>query len=106
MTLTVYCSVTMAESKVVSLRVPDELLQWVENLSDEEYPSSRSGRSGANRSQVILDALEFYRKHRNTVTDSSSTMYDSVTREELQEALAPLQHLQQRLETVEAGLAK
>ena len=73
---------------LVSLRIPDELLQWVEETSDVEYSSSRSGRAGANRTQVILDALEFYRQHRNTVLSSSSTTAnDSVTKDELQESI-------------------
>lgn len=43
------------ESKVVSLRVPQELLEKLDRLAKEKYPKRKT-----NRSQVILDAIEFY----------------------------------------------
>ncbi len=41
------------ESKVVSLRVPEQLLEKLDRLAEQRYPNRKS-----NRSQVILDAIE------------------------------------------------
>lgn len=47
----------MAESKVISVRVTLELLEAIDKLATERYPSRRGE---PNRSQVLLDALEAY----------------------------------------------
>ncbi|AFZ13608.1 hypothetical protein Cri9333_2758 [Crinalium epipsammum PCC 9333] len=49
----------MADSKVVSIRVPDELLEAVDQLAGIKYPSRKAGDK-PNRSQIILDALSAY----------------------------------------------
>jgi len=49
----------MAESKVVSIRVPQTLLDTVDKLAETKYPSRNAGEK-PNRTQVILDAIEAY----------------------------------------------
>ena len=46
----------MAESKVVSLRIPQDLLSAIDRLAQIKYPSRRGGEP--NRSQLILDFIE------------------------------------------------
>jgi metal-responsive CopG/Arc/MetJ family transcriptional regulator len=46
----------MAESKVVSIRIPQELLSAIDRLAAVRYPSRRGGEP--NRSQLILDLIE------------------------------------------------
>ena len=53
----------MANSPLVSIRIPSETLERIDRLAQELYPSRRAGKS-PNRSQVILDAIEqFLKKH-------------------------------------------
>ena len=47
----------MANSPLVSLRIPPETLERIDRLAQKLYPSRRTGRN-PNRSQVILDAIE------------------------------------------------
>ena len=49
------------ESKVVSLRIPKELLDKLDRLADRKYPNRKS-----NRSQVILDAIELIVEQQNS----------------------------------------
>jgi hypothetical protein len=47
----------MANSPLVSVRIPPETLERVDRLAQKLYPPRRAGRQ-PNRSQVILDAIE------------------------------------------------
>jgi predicted DNA-binding protein len=47
----------MANSPLVSVRIPPETLERVDKLAQKLYPPRRAGRP-PNRSQVILDAIE------------------------------------------------
>lgn len=47
----------MANSPLVSLRIPVETLERLDLLAEKLYPPRRAG-GNANRSQVILDAIE------------------------------------------------
>jgi hypothetical protein len=47
----------MANSPLVSIRIPPETLKRVDKLAQKLYPPRRAGRQ-PNRSQVILDAIE------------------------------------------------
>lgn len=64
----------MAESKVVSIRVPQDLLEAIDQLAAERYPSRRTG-SDPNRSQLILDALEAYVKHPDDTVSNFHTVH-------------------------------
>lgn len=44
------------DSQIVSIRIPDNLLKKIDRIAQERYPQ-RNGKP-ANRSQVILDAIE------------------------------------------------
>lgn len=58
----------MAESRVISLRVPQNLLNCIDKLAADRYPSRRPDQE-PNRSQLILDALENYAYSVNNVSD-------------------------------------
>jgi len=47
----------MANSPLVSIRIPPETLDQIDQLAERLYPSRRIGKK-PNRSQVILDAIE------------------------------------------------
>ncbi len=47
----------MANSPLVSIRIPPETLDRIDQLAERLYPSRRMGKK-PNRSQVILDAIE------------------------------------------------
>lgn len=55
----------MANSKAISIRVPDELLEKIDRLADEKY---KSHKGTPNRSLVVLDAIVEYF---NTLSDIS-----------------------------------
>lgn len=48
----------MSESKVVSVRIPQELLDAIDQIAAVQYPPRGNGEP--NRSQVLLDAIESY----------------------------------------------
>jgi hypothetical protein len=57
----------MAESKPVTIRIPEPWLSRIEALAAEKYP----GRKGnPNKSQVVLDAIDFYLQHLYDSKDS------------------------------------
>ena len=65
----------MAESKPVTIRIPNDWLVQIEKLAAHKYP----GRKGnPNKSQVILDAVEFYLQHLNNDTNDSVHGNDNV----------------------------
>ncbi len=47
----------MANSPLISIRIPPETLARIDQLAQKRYPPRRTGKK-ANRSQVILDAIE------------------------------------------------
>jgi predicted transcriptional regulator len=75
----------MANSRAVSLRIPDELLEKIDRLANEKY---KSHRGTPNRSLVVLDAIVNY----------FSTMSDSV---ESIEVMAASDITDRRLEALE-----
>lgn len=94
----------MADSKVVSLRVPDELYLQLEAIAEDKYPLR--GKQGGNKSQVLLDALIAYL---NTV-DTVDTVDEKMSTTEIieiwtsvKEVIAPLQ---QRIDQLEQQLGE
>jgi metal-responsive CopG/Arc/MetJ family transcriptional regulator len=68
----------MAESKAISIRVPDLLLEKIDRLAEEKY---KSHKGTPNRSLVVLDAIVAYFE---TLSDTDSidqiiTVSDSVS---------------------------
>ena len=64
----------MAESKPVTIRIPEPWLSQIEAIAAKKYP----GRKGnPNKSQVVLDAVDFYLQHLNDNNDSV-TVNDNV----------------------------
>lgn len=62
----------MANSPLVSIRIPPEILQRIDQLAQKLYPSRRAGKS-PNRSQVILDAIvQFLEQHESGETSTPS----------------------------------
>jgi len=55
----------MANSKAISIRIPDELLEKIDLLAEEKY---KSHKGTPNRSLVVLDAIVSYF---NTLSDTS-----------------------------------
>ena len=74
----------MANSKAISIRVPDELLKKIDRLAEEKY---KSHKGTPNRSLVVLDAIAAYF---DTLSDTSIvnelvTVSNSVTTVECNE---------------------
>jgi metal-responsive CopG/Arc/MetJ family transcriptional regulator len=65
----------MANSKAISIRIPDELLEKIDRLAEEKY---KSHKGTPNRSLVLLDAIVAYF---DTLSDTEtiSLMSDSVS---------------------------
>ena len=66
----------MVESKVVSLRIPQDLLDAVDHLAAIRYPSRRGKEP--NRSQLILDFIELGIQ---TATDDTVSIRHTVASE-------------------------
>jgi metal-responsive CopG/Arc/MetJ family transcriptional regulator len=93
----------MAESKVVSIRIPQELLDAVDRLAAVRHPSRRGGEP--NRSQLILDLLEqgiqtadddAVNKCHTVSTEAIETRLDAL----VEEKLFPIQSKLAALESV------
>jgi predicted DNA-binding protein len=74
----------MANSKAISIRVHDELLDKIDKLAEEKY---KSRKGTPNRSQVVLDALDAYF---DTLSDNNNSedivsLSDTVRIEDFQE---------------------
>jgi metal-responsive CopG/Arc/MetJ family transcriptional regulator len=87
----------MAESKVISVRVTLELLEAIDKLATERYPTRRGE---PNRSQVLLDALEAY--FRPSV-DNVDILYTSSTNTEIESRIVGL--VEERLVSIQSKLA-
>ena len=76
----------MANSPLVSLRVPAETLERIDKLAESLYPSRRTGKN-PNRSQVILDAIEqFLAEYESTHSPPSNLpQFDEEITQVLQE---------------------
>lgn len=73
----------MTENKTISLRIPENILNSIDNLAKKQYPN-RSG-SGFNRTQVILDAVESYLEN----SSDNTTQYDvNIIDEKINNAIA------------------
>ena len=79
----------MANSKAISIRVHDELLDKIDKLAEEKY---KSRKGIPNRSQVVLDAIDAYfdtlsdttnDKDRSTVSDSVNIVEFNELREKV-----------------------
>lgn len=55
----------MANSPLVSLRIPPETLKRIDKLAEKLYPSRKVGGK-PNRSQVILDAIASFLDNENS----------------------------------------
>ncbi len=63
----------MANSPLVSLRIPAETLERLDEVAQQFYPSRRAGKN-PNRSQVILDAIaQFLEQHEVQATTEPNT---------------------------------
>ena len=63
----------MANSPLVSIRIPPEILQRIDQLAQKLYPSRRAGKN-PNRSQVILDAIvQFLEQHESSEVNNPSS---------------------------------
>lgn len=74
----------MANSKAISIRIPDELLEKIDLLAEEKY---KSHKGTPNRSLVVLDAIVAYF---DTLSDTSKikddiSMSDSVSIQEFRD---------------------
>ncbi len=71
--------------KPITVRIPLDLLQEIEDKASDRYPS-RKGTRG-NRSQVILDALVFYQSHQWGEDDNISSVHNVNNEELIEEAV-------------------
>jgi metal-responsive CopG/Arc/MetJ family transcriptional regulator len=71
----------MTNSKAISIRIPDELLEKIDLLAEEKY---KSHKGTPNRSLVVLDAIVAYF---DTLSDTSKidTLSDSVNKNRIEE---------------------
>jgi metal-responsive CopG/Arc/MetJ family transcriptional regulator len=60
----------MANSKAISIRIPDELLEKIDRLAEEKY---KSHKGTPNRSLVVLDAIVAYF---DTLSDTGNSSND------------------------------
>lgn len=90
----------MANSPLISIRIPPETLERIDQLAQQRYPSRRTGKK-PNRSQVILDAIEQfldqYELSESTLTDGELTPSSSA------EPLATIQTLKDEPLVTEAS---
>lgn len=95
----------MAESKVVSIRIPQDLLDAVDQLAAIRYPSRRGGEP--NRSQLILDALETYVANTDESEDNRHTASYEIVETQIDalvdKKLAPLR---EKLAALESALGE
>jgi predicted DNA-binding protein len=68
----------MANSKAISIRIPDELLEKIDQLAEEKY---KSHKGTPNRSLVVLDAIVAYFDTLSDTTNSKDldSVSDSVS---------------------------
>lgn len=71
--------------KPITVRIPLDLLQDIEDKASDRYPSRKSIRG--NRSQVILDALVFYQSHQWGEDDNTSFVHNVNNEEIIEEAV-------------------
>jgi predicted DNA-binding protein len=67
----------MANSPLVSIRIPPETLARIDQLAQKLYPPRREGKT-PNRSQVILDAINQFLEQHELMQLSSEQMYDTL----------------------------
>lgn len=96
----------MVESKVVAIRIPQDLLSAIDQLAAVRYPSRRRGEP--NRSQLILDLIE---SGIQTATDDSVDNRITVSSEVLETQLdalvdEKLSPIQEKLAALESELEK
>ena len=65
----------MPESKAVSVRIPQYLLDKLDAIAASKYPPR--GKGTPNRSQVMLDAFDFIAHHTDTVYDNVGESIDT-----------------------------
>ncbi len=96
----------MAESKVVSIRIPQKVLDAIDRLAAVRYPSRRGGEP--NRSQLILDLIE---SSIQTATDDTVNNRITVSSEVIETQLdalvdEKLSPIQEKLAALESELEK
>jgi metal-responsive CopG/Arc/MetJ family transcriptional regulator len=93
----------MANSKAISIRIPDELLGKIDLLAEEKY---KSHKGTPNRSLVVLDAIVAYF---DTLSDTSriediETLSDSVSVIEFKELQDSVRNLSDTIRQIENKL--
>lgn len=84
----------MANSPLVSLRIPEETLEKLDNLAEKLYPS-RKINGKPNRSQVILDAIAHF-----IVEQESNNHYSDQIEEKMNQVLIEYQkHLEKEVKS-------
>lgn len=96
----------MAESKVVSIRIPQDLLDAIDRLAAVRYPSRRGKEP--NRSQVILGFIE---QGIQTTDDDTVSVSNTVSTEVIETRLnvlvdEKLSPIQEKLAALESELEK
>ncbi|MDM9380377.1 ribbon-helix-helix domain-containing protein [Chlorogloeopsis sp. ULAP01] len=76
----------MANSPLVSVRIPPEILERIDQLAQELYPSRRAGKN-PNRSQVILDAIALFLEQHESSSTSTLDINEQLDDQQIQKAL-------------------
>jgi predicted DNA-binding protein len=91
----------MANSKAISIRIPDELLEKIDLLAGEKY---KSHKGTPNRSLVVLDAIVTYFDALSDAT-KMDVMPDSVSIQEFRELQVIVVSLSDNVKQLEQEIA-
>lgn len=89
----------MANSPLVSIRIPAETLERLDELAQQLYPSRRRGKN-PNRSQAILDAIEAFLAHHESEVEvevAHHTLEERVNQQVHQSLQQYQKHLEQSI---------
>lgn len=75
----------MANSPLVSVRIPPEMLERIDHLAQELYPSRRAGKN-PNRSQVILDAIALFLKQHEASSTNNLSINQKLDEQQIKKA--------------------
>lgn len=67
----------MANSPLVSIRIPPETLARIDQIAQKLYPPRRAGKA-PNRSQVILDAINQFLEQHESIQIDHKQLYDTL----------------------------
>lgn len=67
----------MANSPLVSIRIPPEILSQLDELAEQLYPP-RKAKGKANRSQIILDAIAYFLEQKKPLNEEELELEEKI----------------------------